>query len=246
MPPVITDKKGNVIGYKKVGSNYWWAKIGQVISENPKSVVIVDSIAALSSEKEVSEGMGYQGRGDGQKLEAQFCRKYGDIIVPNRVTVFLLTHIQANTSGYGPPVQIKAGNAVKHTADIILFGKTAEKWKEQDGRILGHDMIYNVECSALGPPHTEMRVPLRYGTGIDVIKDIITQCINWEIIKKAGAWYTIPFTEKDGKIEFIEQSDDKEIKLLKFQGEDNIRNWLLIRPNETKILEDIIRKKIFG
>ncbi len=234
MPPTIRDKQDNIIGYKKMAAEYWWKDIGDTIENNPKSIIIVDSISALSSEKEVSEGMGFQGRGDLQKLEAQFCRKYGDLVVPSEVTLFLLAQMQANTSGYGEATQIKCGNAIKHGADGIMFFKGTEKWKPENNRVLGHHILCRIDCSPLGPPFIETKIPLRYSYGVDDLQDILTHSINWEIIKQTGAWYTMPFLEKEkGKYQFIDLStlkeDDKTIKPLRFQGEAQIRNYIKIR-----------------
>jgi predicted ATP-dependent serine protease len=83
LPPPIRNKEGKVLGHKKWNAQEWWTEIGKTVQANPGSVIIVDSIASLSSDKEISEGMGYQGRGDLQKAESQFCRIYGNLIVPS-------------------------------------------------------------------------------------------------------------------------------------------------------------------
>lgn len=272
MPPAIYDKKGEVVGNQKWPAEKWWDAIGETIQNNPGCVVVVDSIAQLSPEKEISEDMGYQDRGRRNQLEAQFCRRFGDMIVANRVICFLMTQIQANTSGYGAAIQPKIGNQLKHQADIILYGKSVEKWDATTtGRILGHDMKFVVLESAMGSPFTELQVPLRYGRGIDRIKDIYTNAINWDIIVKEGAWFSIPFaeiTKADGKgkekgketktVEKIVLSkDDKEkvvgtdakgekVTPFKFQGEANMYEWLSIHPKEVDELEKDVRQYIFG
>jgi RecA/RadA recombinase len=242
LPPSIEDKKGKILGHTKWPADRWWKEIIETIRNTRRSIVIVDSISSLSTEKEQSEGMGYQGRGDLQKLEAQFCRMIGDLIIPNQITVFLLAQTQANTSGYGPPIQIKAGNAIRFQSDIILVGKSVEKWNEEDGRIRGHDMKFYVEKSALGPPNLEITIPLRYGYGIDDIKDVINHCITWNIIKKNGSWFYLPF--KDEKSTEIADLPDKEG--IAVQGEPKIRTWFLTRPDHLKALEQSIRNKIFS
>lgn len=248
LPPAIFDKDENVIGHKKWTGQQWWNTIGENITNTKNAVHIIDSLSSLSSEKETSEGMGYQGRGDDKKLEAQFCRMYGDLIISNFNTVFFIAQLQANTSGYGPAMQIKAGNAIKHQADVILMCTSVEKWKEQDGRILGHDIIYKVECSALGPPHMEMKIPLRYGYGIDIIQDIVNHAITWNIIKRFGAWYVLPFKEGDETLEITEVPNNKDDTkgFVKVQGEHGNRNWFLVHPKEFKVLSNFIRNKIFG
>jgi hypothetical protein len=192
--------------------------------------------------------MGTQERGTLQKDQAQWARLYGDMVIANRCTVFLIAQIQANTSGYGAPTQMKVGNALKHQADCILFFKDAQKWKgssTDDAKKppLGHDIT--VECveSALGPPHVEFKIPLRFGEGIDTLKDLIDNAVNWDIIKLAGAWYNIPMKEdKGGKLKHTEDSEE----YTKLQGENKVRQWFSIRPEAVKILEELLRKMIFG
>lgn len=248
-PPEITDKSGELIGYKRWHAEQWWEEIGTIIENNPKSIIIVDSIASMVSEKEASEEIGYQDRGASKKIESQFHRKYGTTIVQQQVALFLLTHIQANTSGYGSPYQAKVGNALKHQADIILFGTTFTKWSETNGKILGQDCVYNVECSANGMPFGKVEVPLRYGFGIDTFKDVITHAVNWDIIQKGGSWYTMPFveTEEEGVFVYKKIEDmDKDDKPVKMQGENSIRNWFLVRPKEKEMIEEKIRHLVLG
>jgi hypothetical protein len=140
---------------------------------------------------------------------------------------------------------MKLSNSFRHQADIILFCKGVEKWAEQNGRVLGHDINYTVEASAMGAPLMEMKIPLRYGFGIDNISDLITHAINWELIQKSGSWFTIPFIEDGDTIKHAPILEDGQ-KYIKFQGEDKIRNWLLVRPEQVRILEKTIREKVFG
>lgn len=245
MPPAVTDKSGNIIGHTRWYAEQWWDEIGKTIQDNPNSIIIVDSIAKLSSEKEISEDMGYQDRGARQKLEAQFCRKYGDIVMPNEVTLFLLTQIQANTSGYGPMVQPKVGNAIKHQADAIMFCRKVQMWDSTDGKPLGHDIFWNIEVSALGGPASDIKVPLRYGYGIDTLQDMIEYSIEWGIIQKKGAWMSLPFLSDDEDAELIDlnELEDKQ-NPVKVQGLSNIRKWFLIRPKLFEKLEHNMNEKI--
>ena len=114
MGPPIYDQNKKIVGNKKMTAEEWWDRIGEIISNNRRSVIIVDSISSLSDESELSEKMGHMSRGMLQRLEAQFKRKYGDIIIPSEITLFLLAEIQANTSGLGESIQMKCGNALRH------------------------------------------------------------------------------------------------------------------------------------
>lgn len=265
-PPQIKNKKGEVIGNEKWPSETWWEVIGQTITDHPRSILIIDSISQLSSEKEISESIGYQDRGAGKKIESQFSRRFGDLILPNQVVVFMIAQIQSNTSGYGAATQMKIGNSFKHQADVTLFGKRIEKWDEKDGKILGHDMVVEVQESPNGSPYTTINIPLRYGYGVDDIKDVMTHAINWNIIVKGGSWFSLPFVEvtidekkdknkeKTSKFLYVELNEEGKPKdtkytekdLIRMQGENGIRQWLMLHPEETKFLEDLVRKIVFG
>lgn len=243
MPPAIYNDDGEVAGHIKWSGEQWWDAIGETIEENRRCVIIVDCVSNMSSEKEQSEGMGHQGRGDRNKLESEFCRKYGDLIVSHEITFILLAQIMANTSGYGKTKLPKIGNSFKHQADVFLLGKKFEKWPEKDGRILGQDIIFIADKNAMGPPYVEVNVPLRYGYGVDNLKDMITQALNWDIIKKGGAWYTLPFFEEEEGIFAYDPEAESPVKL---QGEASVRNWFLMNPEEAQLVESKVREMIFG
>lgn len=251
MGPAIYDKKekDKIIGHKKMGSAQWWQKIGTLITDNPRSIIIVDSISALSEDAELASGMGYMSRGGLSKLESQFMRQYGDLIVPNQVTLFLLAQVQANTSGYGEALVIKAGNSIRHAADCIMFIRSVDKWKgtTENARVLGHDINVRIECSPCGPPYINTIIPLRFGDGIDKSLDVGRNAITWDIIKSAGAWYILPFKKDNDKPEIVNVPDDKEeqAEFVKIQGEENLRNWLVANPKHMLKIETIIKEKIF-
>lgn len=241
-PPTLDDK-GNPLGHAKQSAEIWWEDIGKTIQNHPRSIMIVDSIASLSSDKEISEGTGYQGRGMEQKLQAQFCRQYGDLIGANGIVLFLLTQIQANTSGYGESMQMKVGNAIKHQADTIIFAKGIRKWeKEGDGKVYGHDINCYIEHSAIGYPHTSVDVPLRYGEGFDVIKDLVTYGQQTGLIKTAASWIYLPYKESEnGELSFVE---DVTKECVKVHGAESARNWLSVRPEQRKELTSKLSERL--
>lgn len=246
LPPAILNKKGELLGHGKFNAEMLYTSVGETIKENPNSIIIVDSISNMSSERELTEGIGFMDRGGLNKIESQFCRIYGDLIIANNVTLFLIAQIQANTSGYGIPIQMKAGNQIRHQADVVMFCKSIEKWDEQNERICGHNILISIETSALGPPYVDTSIPLRYGKGIDLVKDLIKHAIVWGYIKRAGTWYYLPFKENDPKntIE-IPSFDDEEAKsqgLIKTQGEE--KTWTFFSNEENKEKLDILNREI--
>ncbi len=246
-PPVFDKKdKSKIIGHRKLSAQKWWAKIGELLTQHPGSVIIVDSVSSMSEESELAEGMGYMSRGGLQKLESQFKRQYGDLIVSSGTTLFLLAEVQANTSGYGEPVQIKCGNAIRFLADCIIFVKGVARWKPngQNGRILGQDMDWKIECSPLGAPYMEAHVPLRYGYGVDNAMDVVRNAVTWELLVVDGAWYTLPFKENSKKFETVPEDKDDRDGFVRVQGEENTRNWFAEHPEHLAVLEDVVKQKV--
>lgn len=240
-PPVETDKRGNFVRKHKWYAEQWWELIGQTIMENPNSFIIVDSLGNMSSEKEVSEDMGYQDRGLKNKLEAQFCRKFGDCVISNGIFLVLMVQIMSDTGGgMGPSTIMKVGNAIKHQADIIINCKWAEKFKETNGKILGHYIHANIETSTLGVPNLDVKIPLRYGLGIDKTKDVLDYAIEWGLVDKTSAWYTIPFHKDNNE---YQDEINKDI-CMRFQGEEKVYNWLLVNPKQCSLLEQKIKEKL--
>ncbi len=249
MGPPIYDKteKTKVIGNRKMTAQEWWAKIGEIITTKPGSIIIVDSISSLCDEAELTQGMGHQSRGGLQKLESQFCRQYGDLVMPNNITLFLLAQVQANTSGYGEPIQIKCGNSIRHLADGIIYIKNIKKWNPTpEGKIKGQDMEWRVDCSPMGPPFVDTTVPLRYGEGLDRAMDLMNNALSWEIIKGGGGGhYVFPFVVgEDGSFTYIKEFDKETENILKLRSEETCREWLKTHEEQMKIIEKDLRERI--
>ncbi len=254
-PPYKTNKKGEVIGQEMWSSATWLEYVGDIVSTKRNVFIIVDSLSKLASEKVQSEGLDYQDRGASKKVETAFYQRFGDLVVPNENILAFIAQGYANVTGYGHATMIKVGSSIKYQADLILVGKKVEKWKEnpQNQRIEGHDMIYQVDECPLGPPHMEMRIPLRYGKGVDTVKDVINHAINWGLIVRSAAWYKPPYVEDiEGNFHYcpVEEQEEytkgSDMTPVKLQGEVALYNWMLLHTKECKEIEGKIRHQIFG
>jgi len=198
-----------------------------IIKTVPGCVLIVDSSSALCAEKEFTEDVTAQARNEGPKLLANFCRKMASIVPVQDVILIIIQHLIANTSGYGTPFYEDGGNKVQYQADIKLRCTSFQKWelKPNDAATrVGQVANWQVITSALGPPGGKVQSYIRYGYGIDDVKEIIGLGLDMGVITKGGAWYSIKFQDEE----------------FKFQGEEKFRNALV---DETELL-DHIKKQI--
>lgn len=195
-----------------------------VIKTIPGCVLIIDSSSALCAEKEYSEDITSQARNEGPKLLATFCRKMASVVPVQDVTLIIIQHLIANTSGYGSPYYEDGGNKIQYQADLKLRCSSFQKWNAKtndDSTRVGQVVNWQIITSALGAPGGKVQSYIRYGYGIDEVKEYIDLGLDMGIIDKGGAWYT--FSE------------------LKAQGEDKLRAALLENPEKLQELKTAIK-----
>lgn len=174
--------------------------------ENRGSMIIIDSLSSLCPEGELAGEVSGSIRSTTPKLVASFCRQAAGIIPVMDNIVVGMQHLITNTSGYGAKWHIDTGEKVKYQADIRLIIKgTPERWMEDDKQI-GQIITWEVAASALGPPGRDIKSYLRYGMGLDKVKEICAMAVDLGIVDKAGAWFSFDYNDQN----------------LKFQGEKKL------------------------
>lgn len=211
--------------------------IERIIKVKKKAVIVVDSIAALSTLAEQEDLIeSNKDMGGSAKLLSKFFRRTQQVIDSNDIILIFISQIMTSREPRGPKYVEKGGVAVQHACSVWLKVNWIQQWPKniETNAPDGHDIHVTVQSSALGRPYIPCILPLRYGFGIDNIKDVITIAENLGLVEKAGTWYSIPmFAHSDGSTE-------------KFQGLTKLSNWL--RDDEDKLykLETQIRNIIFA
>ncbi len=209
------------------------------IKEVKHGVVVLDTIAALSTQVEMTEDVGANKEmGGAPKLLHSFCRKVQQACFHNCTTLIFISHFQTVRDPMSRKKTIeKGGLAPKQYCSVWISARWEQLWQasKEDERCLGKDVHFDIKNSALGPPGKPCVLGLRYGKGYDHELDIINQSINWGLIEKAGAWYSYQGEKVQGR--------DKLIKLIKNKGmieklDHQIRKMVipnsLNRPKVTK------------
>ncbi len=205
--------------------------IERICKTQKKAVVVIDSIAALSTMTEQEEQIGSNKDMAGPaKLLSAFFRRAQQIVDSNDVILIFISQMMTNREPRGPKYVEKGGIAVQYACSVWLKVTWTQQWERnaETNAPDGHDMHITVQSSALGRPLLPCVLPLRYGTGIDVVKDIVTTAENLGLIEKAGAWYSIPmFANND--------------ETPKFQGLARLSNFLRDNPDKLEKLEKEVR-----
>lgn len=198
-----------------------------LIKEVPGCLIILDSIAALTSQDVMATKAGDSKRmASIPTLMYFFLRKAAAILPVTKASILTITHLQANPSGYGGPNQV-GGNAIQYFASNRFVCHSVEK-VPANGPLIGHNAKFKCESAALGPPGGEFNLYVRYGKGADKEEDLVSTAEELGFIEKSGAWYK--FT-----------SGSEEIKL---QGKQKCVEYFKENPDKAAILEKQIRDQV--
>lgn len=218
---------------KVLSAEEWLRLIETTIKENKKAVLVIDSIAALSTMSEQSELLGDNRDMAGTpKLLASFFRKVQQTIDDNDNIVIFLSQLQTNREPQGKKFVEKGGLAIGYACSIWLNANWVKLWdKNPDTNSPdGQDIMITVVCSALGKPFLPCSIPLRFGEGVDRIRDILINAENLGLIEKSASWYIIPSVL------------DADKNPLKLQGLEKIREYFKENPKYIEKFDKEIRE----
>lgn len=216
-----------------------------VLKTVKNAVLIIDSISALISEKELTEGVGVETRGGGAKLFTQFCNNVCNVVPINNSIVIGISHVYANTSGYGEAFLEKSAMRWQHACDYRLRSKTHKPW--MDGtRNIGIITTWNCLASPITPPNQTIDSYFRFGVGIDRLYELINFGISIGLVKKAGAWYTMSFMQRHLDLLNVDKWDDNTEKMVKSQGQEGLYQLLVNNPKWAEALDKEIQELAGG
>jgi recombination protein RecA len=194
-----------------------------ILTTKRNCVVVLDSSSALCASKEQIGEVTGSARNDGPKLLASFFRKIGNIINVTNNILWIMQHLIANTSGYGEAYREDGGQKAQYQADVKLRVKWSEAWKPtkaDDAPQIGQQIHWKIITSALGGlPNQDSETFIRYGIGIDDIKEYQDLAKSLGIIVQTGAWY-----------KFKPDPKEEDSYIYNLQGEEKMYQALSANP----------------
>lgn len=232
-----TSKKKLIIvqsSKEKIFTSIEWLTIFQLaLTTIPGCVLVIDSLSVLCDEKIMTNGIGTETRGGGNRWVTQFVETMAPVVPINDCVVIGITRQIANTSGFGAAKVEKVANAWKYQMDYQLRGIKRTPWKSGE-RQIGQVVEWACGCSKLGPPGMRIESYLRYGTGYDRLYESLYFGMTIQLIKKAGSWLTFDFLVKNGIV--------TEANVPKVQGGEAAYRLLIQNPEWAKLLESEVLK----
>lgn len=176
------------------------------------SVVVIDSVAALTPKAEIEGDMGDAHMGLQARLMSQALRKITAIASKMGTTIIFLNQLRMKIGVmFGNPETTTGGNALKFYASVRLDIRKKERIGTLDA-VQGHSVKVKVVKNKMAPPFKEAMFDIIYPNGIDRISSLIDAAVTFNIIQKAGAWFRKGDTQlaqgKDALKEVL-KADDK-------------------------------------
>ena len=187
------------------------------------SVVVVDSVAALTPRSELEGDMGDSQVGVQARLMSQAMRKLTGSISRSNCMVIFINQIRMKIGVmFGSPETTTGGNALKFYSSVRLDIRRIGAIKDRD-EVVGNQTRVKVIKNKVAPPFRQVEFDIMYGEGISKTGELIDLGVKAGVVDKSGSW----FSYSDQRIG---------------QGRENAKTFLKDNPDISLEIEDKIRQ----
>jgi recombination protein RecA len=188
------------------------------------SVLVVDSVAALTPRAEIEGEMGDAHMGLQARLMSQALRKLTGSVSKSNCMVIFINQIRMKIGVmFGSPETTAGGNALKFYSSCRLDIRRIGAIKDKE-EIIGNQTRVKVVKNKVAPPFRVVEFDIMYGEGISKLGELVDLGVKAGAIEKSGAW----FSYKGDKIG---------------QGRENSKIFLKENPAIAKEIESVVRNQ---
>ncbi len=196
--------------------------VDTLVRSGAVSLVVIDSVAALTPKAEIEGDMGDHQVGAQARLMSQAMRKLTASIGRSNCMVIFINQIRMKIGVmFGSPETTSGGQALKFYASVRLDIRRTGSIKDRD-EVVGNTTRVKVVKNKVAPPFKQVEFDIMYGEGISKVGELVDLGVKAGVVEKSGAWYSY---------------GDERIG----QGRENAKQFLRDNPAMANAIEDKIR-----
>lgn len=154
------------------------------------SLVVVDSVAALTPRAEIEGEMDQQHVGLQARLMSHALRKLTGVVSKTNTTVLFINQIRQKIGVmFGNPETTTGGLALKFYSSVRVEIRRAAQIQSGE-KIVGNRVKIKIVKNKIAAPFRTCEFDILYNEGISTHADIINAGIQYAIVEKQGSWYS--------------------------------------------------------
>lgn len=197
-----------------------------LVKSGAVGIIVLDSVAATSTNAEIEGSMADQQRGDKARLFSKATRKLVKPVAATNTAAIFINQWRDDAGGYGGGKQMPAGRGLKYASSLILdFARKETLYKTKGGDKVPTGQISVVKAirSKVSLPFQKREIELKFpefkdkkmipgSGGYNVYAAVINHALDSGRLVQNKAWFALP--QPDGTTKNIAQGRDKLIALL--------------------------------